>query len=215
MPTNLSEFVRQHSLKTFKRNETLIFQDDKPDIIHYIKSGFVKGYDIDSQGTEQLLWLGSAGDFVPLAWLFEAEPTVPYFFSALGDVEAYQIRRSELREFLSGNPAALGEISQELAMRLASTFRHLNAVEKARAEEKILYSLFFLSRRFSDLAQQTVKQVSLPITHQDIASLIGLTRETVSQELKKLKEAGFVYYDKYQFTIHLDKLEDIFESTSF
>lgn len=212
MPTSLSEFVRQHSLKVYKKNETLIFQDDKPEFIYYVKSGFVKGYDIDSQGTEQLIWLGSSGDFVPLSWVFNAEPTIPYFFSALGEVEAYQIRRSDMQAFLKGNAAALHEVSQELATRLTSTFHHLNAVEKAKAEEKILYSLFFLSRRFSDLATQTMHQVSLPITHQDIASLIGLSRETVSQELKKLKDAGYVYYDKFEFIIHQDKLEDIMES---
>ncbi|HEU4913924.1 MAG TPA: cyclic nucleotide-binding domain-containing protein [Candidatus Saccharimonadales bacterium] len=80
MHTRLSEFVRQYPLKSFKKNETLIFQDDQPSEIYYIKSGFVKGYDIDSQGTEQLIWLGSEGDFVPLSWVFDAEPTVPYFF---------------------------------------------------------------------------------------------------------------------------------------
>ncbi|HEY5668145.1 MAG TPA: Crp/Fnr family transcriptional regulator [Candidatus Saccharimonadales bacterium] len=215
MHTSLSEFVRQHSLKTYKRNETLIFQDDQPDIIYYIKSGFVKGYDIDSQGTEQLLWLGSAGDFVPLSWIFNTEPTVPYFFSALSAVEAYEIRRSDIQEFLKANGGALQEITQELAERLTSTYHHLNAAAKARAEEKILYSLYFLSRRFSDLARHTVRQVSLPITHKDIANLIGLSRETVSQELKKLKDAGYINYDKYQFTIHQDKLEGIIETLAF
>lgn len=215
MHISLSEFVRQHPLKIYKRNETLIFQDDRPDVIHYIKSGFVKGYDIDSQGTEQLLWLGSAGDFVPLSWIFNTEPTVPYFFSALSDVEVYEIRCRDIQKFLKENPLAMQEITQELAERLTITYHHLNAVEKARAEEKILYSLYFLSRRFSDLARHTVRQVSLPITHKDIASLIGLSRETVSQELKKLKDAGYINYDKYQFTIHQDKLEGILDTLSF
>jgi CRP-like cAMP-binding protein len=212
MHTTLSEFVRQYPLKSFKRNETLIFQDDQPDHVYYIKTGFVKGYDIDSQGTEQLLWLGSSGDFVPLAWVFDAESTIPYFFTALGDVEAFVIRRSELKDFLSENHSALLEVTQELALRLINTFHHLNAVEKAKAEEKIIYSLFFLSTRFSDLAHHTLKQVSLPITHQDIATLIGLSRETVSQELKKLKDAGYIYYDKYQFVINQEKLESILEN---
>jgi CRP-like cAMP-binding protein len=209
MHFSLSEFVRRYPVKTFKRNETLIFQDDQPDVVYYIKSGFVKGYDIDSQGTEQLLWLGSSGDFVPLAWIFDAEATVPYFFSALGDVSVYAIRCSELRTFLHENHGALLEVTNELAVRLSNTFHHLNAVEKTRAEEKILYGLFFLSTRFSDFARQTARQVSLPITHQDIANLIGLSRETVSQELKKLKDAGYVHYDKYQFVINQDKLEAI------
>lgn len=206
MHSKLSEFVRQYPLKSFKKNETLIFQDDQPVEVYFIKSGFVKGYDIDSQGTEQLLWLGSEGDFVPLAWVFDAEPTVPYFFSALGDVEAYAIRRAELKNFLDEHHEALAEITRQLAFRLINTFHHLNAAEKAKAEEKILYSLYFLANRFAPLAEQDSRQIALPMTHQDIAGLSGLSRETASQELKKLKDIGLVHYDKYRFTIDSDRL---------
>ena len=207
MHTRLSEFVRQYPLKSFEKNETLIFQDDQPAEIYYVKSGFVKGYDIDSQGTEQLIWLGSEGDFVPLSWVFDAEPAVPYFFTALSNVEAYAIRRGDMRTFLDENHDALAEVTQDLAVRLINTYHHLNAAEKAKAEEKILYSLYFLAIRFASLAKQAGKQVILPVTHQDIAGLIGLSRETASQELKKLKDAGLIHYDKYRFTIDREKLE--------
>jgi CRP-like cAMP-binding protein len=200
--------MRQYPLKSFKKNETLIFQDDQPTDIFYIRSGFVKGYDIDSQGTEQLLWLGSEGDFVPLSWVFDAEPTVPYFFSALTDVEAYTVRRSQLREYLDQDHAALAEITQALASRLINTYHHLNAAEKAKAEEKIIYSLYFLATRFAALAKQAGHQINLPVTHQDIAGLIGLSRETASQELKKLKDAGLIHYDKYRFMIDREKLKE-------
>jgi CRP-like cAMP-binding protein len=209
MQTTLSDFVRQYPLKSFQRHETIIFQDDQPSTIHYIKSGFVKGYDIDSQGTEQLLWLGTSGDFFPLSWLFEAERSVPYFFSALNNVEAYAVRRSDFKAYLDDNHQALREITQSMAVRLINTFHHLNAVEKARAEEKIIYSLYFLARRFSDYAEQPMANVVLPLTHQDVASLIGLSRETVTQELKKLKEKGLVHYDKYNFTIYPEQLESM------
>jgi CRP/FNR family cyclic AMP-dependent transcriptional regulator len=205
--TPLSEFVRKYPLKSYKRHETIIFQDDQPSVIHYIKSGFVKGYDIDSQGTEQLVWLGTEGDFCPLSWVFEAEPTVPYFFSALTNVEAYTVRRSDLKDFLDSNYDALREVTETLAVRLINTFHHLNAVEKARAEEKIIYSLYFLSKRFRDSHMTDGDHVTLPLTHQEIASLIGLSRETVTQELKKMKESGLVHYDKFSFQIHPDKLE--------
>ena len=201
----MSEFVRHYPVKSFKRNDILIFQDDQPADIYCIKSGFVKGYDIDSQGTEQLIWLGSEGDFVPLSWLFDVEPTVPYFFSALGDVEAYAIKRADLRKHLDENHAALAEITKALAVRLINTYHHLNAAEKAKAEEKIIYSLYFLGKRFGSLAD-TPGKISIPVTHQDIAGLIGLSRETASQELKKLKDAGFIHYDKYSFVIDPAKL---------
>ncbi|HET8671905.1 MAG TPA: Crp/Fnr family transcriptional regulator [Candidatus Saccharimonadales bacterium] len=205
MQTTLSEFVRRYPVRSFKKNETLIFQDDKPLHVYYIKTGYVKGYDIDSQGTEQLLWLGTSGDFCPLLCMFEAEAAIPYFLSALTDVEAYAIRCGDLRSFLEGNYEALREVSNSLMVRLVHTFHHLNAVEKARAEEKIIYSLNFLIRRFG--TNQSTGKVTLPLTHQDIASLIGLSRETATQELKKLKERGYIHYDKYSFVIHADKLQ--------
>ena len=40
-------------------------------------------------------------------------------------------------------------------------------------------------------------------------NLLGLTRETVATELKKLKDKGFVYYDKWQFVVYTDKIADL------
>ncbi len=102
--------------------------------------------------------------------------------------------------------SALTEITQALAVRLINTYHHLNAAEKAKAEEKIIYGLYFLGKRFGSLSD-TPGKISLPVKHHDIAGLIGLTRETASQELKKLKDAGYVHYDKYSFVIDQRKLE--------
>ncbi|HEU4913925.1 MAG TPA: helix-turn-helix domain-containing protein [Candidatus Saccharimonadales bacterium] len=113
-----------------------------------------------------------------------------------------------MRTFLNENHEALAEITQELAVRLINTYHHLNAAEKAKAEEKIIYSLYFLANRFASLAKQAGHQISLPVTHQDIAGLIGLSRETASQELKKLKDAGLIHYDKYRFMIDREKLQE-------
>lgn len=206
MATSLIEFVRQYPLKSYSRNETIIFQNDQPSAIYFIKSGFVKGYDIDSQGAEQLLWLGSASDIFPLYWIFQNRPDVPYFFSAFSDVEAYAVPGKDLRAFLQENHHALYEVTKTLAVRLINTYHHLNAVEKGRTEDKILYSLYFLSMRFGNKEDHT-SRINLPLTHQDIASLIGLSRETVTQELKKLKDRGYIYYDKNEFIIHQQKLE--------
>ena len=205
----LSNFVRQYPLKSFKKNETIIFQDDQPTTVYYITSGFVKGYDIDSQGSEQILWLGTSGDFFPAIWAFQLTPNVPYFFSAFTDVETHAIPRLVFKEFIDTNHQALIEVTGNLATRLNDTYRHLNAAEKAKTDEKIAHGLYYLARRFANIAGGTATKISLPLTHQDIASLVGLTRETVTQELKKLKDHGFVFYDKNEFTIYTEKIETL------
>ena len=95
-------------------------------------------------------------------------------------------------EFLRQSHTALFEITKRLAARLSDALRHLNAAEKAKAEEKIMHTLYFLSLRFGHLDHDndTAREIALPVTHQDIANLLGLTRETVTVELKNSKNKG-------------------------
>lgn len=205
----VQDFVREYPVRQFDRNQTILLKGDTPETAFAIKSGFVKGYDIDAIGNEQLVWLGAKGDVFPMAWALALHDDVDYFYSAFSDVELYAVERKALLEFLRTNHSALFEITKRLSTRLTDALRHLNAAEKAKAEEKILHTLYFLSLRFGHLedGDETTREIMLPITHQDIANLLGLTRETVTVELKKLKDQGVIDYDKSRFIVYQDKLE--------
>ena len=71
--------------------------------------------------------------------------------------------------------------------------------------------LSMLARRFGDGGNDTddKTKITVPLTQQDIANLLGLTRETVATELKKLKDKGYVYYDKWQFVVYTDKIAEL------
>jgi CRP/FNR family cyclic AMP-dependent transcriptional regulator len=205
----VQDFVCEYPVRQFDRNQTILLKGDVPETVFAIKSGFVKGYDIDAIGNEQLVWLGAKGDVFPMTWAIALQEDVDYFYSAFTDVELYAVERKALLNFLKTNHSALFEITKRLTTRLADALRHLNAAEKAKAEEKILHTLYFLSLRFGHLenGDDSAREITLPITHQDIANLLGLTRETVTVELKKLKDQGVVDYDKTRFIVHQDKLE--------
>lgn len=204
-------FVQTFPIVRFEKGETILLRHETPEDVLAIASGFVKGYDIDDTGGEQLVWLGAKGDFFPVVWAFSLSKNVQYFFSAFTDVVAHKINRQAFSDFLQSNHSALFEVTKRLAARLSDASRHLNAAEKTKAEDKIIHSLYFLSLRFGhinhDNGNQHERHVALPVTHQDIASLLGLTRETVTTVLKRLKDGGCIYYDKNQFVIYQDKLE--------
>jgi CRP-like cAMP-binding protein len=203
--------MKQFPTTQFEKGATILLKGEAPEILYGIKSGFVKGYDIDATGAEQLVWLGTKGDFFPVAWAFSLSPNVQYFFSAFSDVTLYKISREAFLKFLEQNHSALLEVTQRLVIRFGDAMRHLNATEKTKAEEKIAHTLYFLSLRFGHISdsKKNEREVDLPITHQDIANLLGLTRETVTTELKRLKDSGLIYYDKSRFVIYQDKLEEL------
>lgn len=209
--TETQAFMDKFPTTQFDKGATILLREESPEVVYGIKSGFVKGYDIDATGSEQLVWLGAKGDFFPVVWAFSLSPNVQYFFSAFSDVTLYKISREAFLHFLEQNHSALYEVTKRLVVRFGDATRHLNATEKTKAEEKIVHTLYFLSIRFGHISDQkrNEREVDLPITHQDIANLLGLTRETVTTELKKLKDAGLIYYDKSRFIIYQDKLKEL------
>lgn len=206
----LDDFIQKYPLRKFDKDQILLVQDERPRDIFFVKTGFIKGYDINVDGIEQHIWLGTKGDIIPYEWLFSAIDSTQLFYSAFTELEVYVVNRQELIEFFTKHPDVLLHVAHDLAMKLSELTEKLTATEKPKASEKIVYMLSMLARRFGEENGEDGKsQITVPLTQQDIANLLGLTRETVATELKKLKDKGYVYYDKWQFVVHTSKLEEL------
>ena len=53
-----------------------------------------------------------------------------------------------------------------------------------------------------------VKHLRLPLTQQELANYIGITRETTSTELKKLERLKIIKHQNQQYDINVEKLKD-------
>ncbi len=206
----LHDFIQRYPMRRFDKDQILLVQDERPRDVYYIESGFVKGYDINGDGIEQHIWWGTKGEILPYPWLFGADDSTQLFYSAFTPLEVNVINRQEMLDFLTSNPDALLYVCKQMAEKLSELTDKLMATEKPKASEKIAHMLNILANRFGkegDTKDQT--QITVPLTQQDIANLLGLTRETVATELKKLKDKGYVYYDKWHFVVHTDKMDEL------
>jgi CRP-like cAMP-binding protein len=208
---DILDFIRRQPTKRFLKGETILRQGEEPEVLYGVRSGFIKAYDIASDGSEQLIWLAKRADVVPLEWLFAQDKTTPYFYAAFTDVEVYLIDKGALLENLKDNNEAMMMVVEAITGKYAHVMSHLNAAQKPRARDKIMYLLQFIAARFSHNEGGGVDKVEVPLTHQDFANLVGLARETTTLELKKLKEQGLVDYDKNHFYIRSEKLADAME----
>ncbi|NEQ24351.1 MAG: Crp/Fnr family transcriptional regulator [Microcoleus sp. SIO2G3] len=90
---------------------------------------------------------------------------------------------------------------QELdAIRLHAqqTEEILNIVRSKQVYQRLKQLLFWLAQKFGRRVEQGTL-IDLPITHQDIADMIGTTRVTVTRELQKFEQEGIITrpYRKY------------------
>jgi CRP/FNR family transcriptional regulator, cyclic AMP receptor protein len=203
---SFQNFLAKYPARHFDQGEILIMQGTIPRAVYIIKSGFVKGYDINANGVEQIVWFGRRFDVFPIAWTFDLVEENPYFYSTFSEAEIHLVPRDDFMHFIKKDSTALFALTNQLAKHYFDLLQHLNAAEKPKADEKLIHTLYYISLKFTRSTRGERVEVSLPLTHQDIANLVGLTRETVAVELKKLKDKGYIYYDKWHFVVYRDKL---------
>lgn len=210
----IAAYVRAQPRKKFTKDNILVYQGEAPRSLYAVSTGFVKIYDLSSDGNEQMVGLAGKYDFIPSELLFSRDVAAQFFYAAFTDVEVYVLDREKLGGLIRSDAAALYEIVQAVSAKYHGLRRHLTAVQKPRAREKIVYVLYFLALYFvtgndrSIPASGTLQKVAIPLTQQDIANLVGITRETAAHELKHLKNEGYITYDKSAFYIR-DTLESL------
>lgn len=135
--------------------------------------------------------------------------TAQFFYGAFSDVVLSAMDKQKFRAFLKRHPATLFDISTQVTQKYSDLEFRISAASKPKAREKILHTLAFIADRFPNGDGQRQVELSLPLTHQDIANLVGLTRETTATTLNQLRDEGFVKYDRLHFVVYRDKIENI------
>jgi CRP/FNR family transcriptional regulator len=208
---NIGRFTKDWPVKTYTRHQLIIQPDDEIKSLYVIKAGFVRQFDISAGGNEHVLWYGRSGDIFATPRLFENNYRSSHFFDAFSDCQLIVIGANQMSDYIENNTRALVQLTKYLAAGHETAEMRLQALAEPKAESKILRILQFFVRRFGTINQKRQVSVKIPLTHQDIANFIGVTRETVSHELNKLREAGVVDYHNADISVDMVKLSKLLD----
>lgn len=209
--TTLHSFLSTCRIQHFSKGEIILVQDEIPATGYLIKKGVVKTYNLTSQGEEKPISFDIEGEVLPIAWVFSKLKVAQYFYEAFTDCDLYCISREEYISFLKNNPEPLYDMFDYFVGRNLNYQMRINALEQSKASYKVLHTIHFLALRFGkDIGENTVK-IPLPLTQQDLANYMGLTRETTSVELKKLQVSGVISYRNQMYTVKSDKLNELLD----
>ena len=200
------QFIKQFPIVTFKKGEVLLSEGQSTSRLFAIREGFVKVWSLDETGVENLLWIEGRYDTVPTEKFFSLRDTVQFYYTALSDGSYFDVDKKKFLDFAKENESLMQEIAVNLSSHYDDLLLRVHSVEQASVRKKIVSTLAYLAEKLS--ANDTVDfiEAGLRLTHSDMAALVGSTRETVSLELNRLKEAGVIEYDKTKFIVHVDKL---------
>lgn len=173
------------------RGETMAWAGSDSLVCATLLSGVLKLSAATSDGREQIVGLHFPSDFIGRPYA----DTIPFTVSALTDAELCVVPRDRFEAMLASNAAMERLLLQRTFAALDATRARLLILSRSTAAEKVagfVLSMAERARGISDFQALPGGPVTfeLPLTRGQIADVLGLTIETVSRQLSKLKGAG-------------------------
>jgi CRP/FNR family cyclic AMP-dependent transcriptional regulator len=205
---NVETYFTDGQILKYSKGETVINGLNEPNGVYIIKEGFVKAYTLTKEGQENLLLIHDAGEFIPLIWALDGSHTEGLYYDAMSDVTVLKTSKEKLRSAMSDNKWLSQEVLKQSVQIITTYSQRITALEFRTARERIIAELLNLAEMFGKKHGKKVL-IDAPVTHQDIANSINMTRETASRALGLLFEEELLGQDEHLFTIlDLPKLEE-------
>jgi len=205
------QFIDHYRVLKFSKGEIILFEGEVPSCAYVIKKGVVKTYNLTSDGQEKPISFDVELETFPVGWVFGKQRSTQYFYEAFTDCSVYCIPRDELMHFVKNNPKLLFSYFDYFVGRYLNYQMRINALEQSKAADKVLHTLYFLALRFGQEIRPNLVKIILPLTQQDLANFMGLTRETTGIELKRLEKSGVITYNRQNYVVRTNKLNELLD----
>lgn len=190
----LENFFKKFRFFSYKKGEVILRAGDSPQGVFYLKKGYVRICATSEEGEELTQLIFRPGDPFALVWAISSLPN-PYNFEALTGAELWRCPREEFIAFLKTKPEISYELIKRLLVRFRGTLIRMEQLVFGDAYAKVASIVFLLAKRFGKKGKKgTIIQI--PLTHKDVGSLVGLTRETTSIEMKRLERKNLIEYNR-------------------
>ncbi len=209
--SSLQIFLNAYKVESFKKKNIILGQDIEPTTAYVIKKGIIKTYNITLKGEEKPIGFNVAGDIIPLSWVFNKTTKSLYFYEAVTACQLYVVPKEELLAFVQSNAEVMSEVLDRVVMRTMIHTTHINALEQSKAPDKLLYTIHLIALYFGRDLKTDVVEIPIPLTQQDIANFTGLTRETISTELKSLMKKKIIRLRQRHYVVQTDKLNELLD----
>jgi CRP-like cAMP-binding protein len=201
--------------RQYAKKRTVLFQGEIPRSAMVLQSGLVKVYGITISGDQRTVTLLSAGDIFPVECVFDKSRVSLYYYEALTDCTVLSLPKIEFVAALERDPALKNQVFQSYMAHYTSATMHIYALEHSHAQEKLVYILQYLVARFGEKQSDGLTKIDLRLSHQDIAEMVGLTRETTAVELHRLKDKGLIDYQRFSYFVNVPLLVQATGSDEF
>jgi CRP/FNR family transcriptional regulator, cyclic AMP receptor protein len=172
------------------RGDRLFDEGDAGDRLYVVLDGKIKLTRTSVDGRENLISVVGPGEMFGELSLFDPRPRT-MSASAVTDVRLAALAHEDLRSWLTGHPAVALHLLAALARRLRRTNEVMSDLVFTDVPGRVAKALLDLAARFGT-QQEDGLQVNHDLTQEELAQLVGASRETVNKALADFVARGWI-----------------------
>src|SRR5437763_6549287 len=197
---DIHELMAVARRRIFRSGEVIFHRDDPGQVLYVIKEGKVKISLISPEGQEiSLVVFGKGecfGEFAILDGLPRSADAV-----ALERVECYTLQRSDFHKALINNPKIAIQLLEVLSKRLRTTDQMIEDLIFLDVYGRVAKKLLELADTHGSKVGNGIR-INVRLTQQELASMVGASRESVNKVMGYFTDKDFISTDKHRITLH-------------
>ena len=197
---DIRELMAVAKRRTFRSGEVIFHREDPGLVLYVIKEGKVKISLISPEGQEiSLVVFGKGecfGEFAILDGLPRSADAV-----AMEKVECYTLQRSDFHQAIMKNPKIAIQVMEVLSKRLRSTDQMVEDLIFLDVYGRVAKKLLELANTHGTKVENGIR-IDVRLTQQELASMVGSSRESVNKVMGYFTDKNFISTDKHKITLH-------------
>lgn len=201
----LEDVAKILGVRFYKRGDTIFYEGDSGAALYIVVSGKVKIVKLSEDGREKILAILGAGDYFGEMAIIEQEPRSATVI-AQDDTEVFVLYQRDFQHLIKTTPKIMLNIVKTLCNRLRLANQQIEELVFRDVRSRVVSSILGVAQKHGIKHKEGI-EINLQLTHQDIANMVGASRELVTKILNELEDEKLIRIStKKIFVMNMDNL---------
>lgn len=196
---SLQQISQAMRKRTFRAGEAIFHRDDPGQVLYVIKEGRVRIRLTSAEGQEVALAVFGPGDSFGEMSILDSQPRSADAI-AIDKVEVFTLQRNDFVSVVRAHPEIAVSVMKTLSERIRQANQMVEDLIFLDVYGRVAKKLLDLSKEYGVETDEGVK-IDLRITQQELASMVGASRESVNKVMGYFTDKSYISTDKHKITI--------------
>lgn len=196
---SLQQLAQVMRRRTFRAGEAIFHRDDPGQVLYVIKDGRVRIRLTSAEGQEVALDVFGPGESFGEMAILDGQPRSADAI-AIDKVEVFTLQRQDFISVIRNQPDIAVEVMKSLSKRIRQCNQMIEDLIFLDVYGRVAKKLLELSKEHGVETEDGVR-IDLRLTQQELASMVGASRESVNKVMGYFTDKSYISTDKHKVTI--------------